>query len=247
LQDVRERVAQMTIKVVDLGRISYSEALDLQNQLLRLRQQGRIGDVLLLLEHPDVLTIGRSGHRSNLLISEEERNRRGVQVYDINRGGDITYHGPGQIVGYPIIDLSSMGKSVRTFVRNLEEVFIRLLNREYHIPAGRDPAHTGVWIGEKKITAIGLAVKRWVTQHGFAFNVNTDLSHFQWIVPCGIADKGVTSMADQLGRAVDFQKVKNQVADYFAQVYQREIERMEKQQLYEVVQREGAAWQSRNG
>jgi lipoyl(octanoyl) transferase len=248
LQDGRERVAeQMTIRVVDLGRISYPEALDLQNQLLCLRQQNRIGDVLLLLEHADVLTIGRSGHRSNLLLSEEEQDRRGVRVYDINRGGDITYHGPGQIVGYPIIDLSSMGKSIRTFVRNLEEVFIRLLNREYHIPAGRDPVHTGVWIGEKKITAIGLAVKHWVTQHGFAFNVNTDLSRFQWIVPCGIADKGVTSMADQLGRTVDLLKVKDLVADYFGQVFQMETEAMEKQQLYEVIQGEGAAWQSRNG
>mgnify|MGYP000843892967 CR=1 FL=1 len=237
----------MTIRVVDLGRISYPEALDLQNQLLCLRQQNRIGDVLLLLEHADVLTIGRSGHRSNLLLSEEEQDRRGVRVYNINRGGDITYHGPGQIVGYPIIDLSSMGKSIRTFVRNLEEVFIRLLNREYHIPAGRDPVHTGVWIGEKKITAIGLAVKHWVTQHGFAFNVNTDLSRFQWIVPCGIADKGVTSMADQLGRTVDLPKVRDLVADYFGQVFQMKTEAMEKQQLYEVIQGEGAAWQSRNG
>jgi lipoyl(octanoyl) transferase len=225
----------MTIKVVDLGMIHYMEAFDLQNELLRLRQQDRIGDVLLLLEHPAVLTIGRSGHRSNLLVPEEELNRMGVKVYDINRGGDITYHGPGQIVGYPVFHLASMGKDIRKFVRNLEEVFIRLLDREYGIAAGRDPVHTGVWIGEEKITAIGLAVKHWVTQHGFAFNVNTDLSHFQWIVPCGIADKGVTSLAAQLGKNPDIQKVKGQVAEYFGLVYDREIERMEKQQLFEII------------
>jgi lipoyl(octanoyl) transferase len=225
----------MKIKVVDLGLIDYMEAFDLQNKLLQLRQQDLIDDTLLLLEHPAVLTIGRSGHRSNLLIPEEELNRRGVSVYDVNRGGDITYHGPGQIVGYPIVGLASMGKDIRVFVRNLEEVFIRLLDREYGIPAGRDPEHTGVWVGEEKITAIGLAVKRWVTQHGFAFNVNTDLSHFAWIVPCGIVDKGVTSIAAQLGEPQDIQKVKKQTAEYFGLVYKREIEITGKDRLYDLL------------
>jgi lipoyl(octanoyl) transferase len=225
----------MKIKVVDLGLIDYMEAFDLQNKLLQLRQQDLIDDTLLLLEHPAVLTIGRSGHRSNLLIPEEELNRRGVSVYDVNRGGDITYHGPGQIVGYPIVGLASMGKDIRVFVRNLEEVFIRLLDREYGIPAGRDPEHTGVWVGEEKITAIGLAVKRWVTQHGFAFNVNTDLSHFAWIVPCGIVDKGVTSIAARLGEPQDIQKVKKQTAEYFGLVYKREIEITGKDRLYDLL------------
>jgi lipoyl(octanoyl) transferase len=225
----------MKIKVVDLGLIDYMEAFDLQNKLLQLRQQDLIDDTLLLLEHPAVLTIGRSGHRSNLLIPEEELNRRGVSVYDVNRGGDITYHGPGQIVGYPIVGLASMGKDIRVFVRNLEEVFIRLLDREYGIPAGRDTEHTGVWVGEEKITAIGLAVKRWVTQHGFAFNVNTDLSHFAWIVPCGIVDKGVTSIAARLGEPQDIQKVKKQTAEYFGLVYKREIEITGKDRLYDLL------------
>lgn len=225
----------MKITVVDLGLIDYMEAFDLQNKLLRLRQQDLIGDILLLLEHPAVLTIGRSGHRSNLLVPEEELKRRGVSVYDVNRGGDITYHGPGQIVGYPIVGLASMGKDIRVFVRNLEEVFIRLLDREYGITAGRDPEHTGVWIGEEKITAIGLAVKHWVTQHGFAFNVNTDLSHFQWIVPCGIVDKGVTSIAAQLGAPQDIQKAKMHTAEYFGLVYAREIEIAGKDRLYDLI------------
>ncbi len=231
-------VNYLTIKVVDLGLMDYLKAFDLQNQLLGLRQEKKIDDILLILEHPPVLTIGRSGHRSNLLVSEEELHRMGVNVYDVNRGGDITYHGPGQIIGYPILDLSSMGKDIRTFVRNLEEVFIQLLGKEYGITAGRDQEHTGVWIGDKKITAIGLAVKRWVTQHGFAFNVNTNLDHFQWIVPCGIVDKGVTSISDQLGAELDMQEVKRQTAQYFGRVYNREIQSMDKEQLYEYIKGE---------
>jgi lipoyl(octanoyl) transferase len=223
----------MKVKVVDLGQMDYMEAFELQNKLLHFRQQNLIDDILLLLEHPAVLTIGRSGHRSNLLVPEEQLNRMGVNVYDVNRGGDITYHGPGQLVGYPIVGLASMGKDIRQFVRNLEEVFIRLLDREYGITAGRDPEHTGVWVGEEKITAIGLAVKRWVTQHGFAFNVNTDLRHFQWIVPCGITDKGVTSIASLLGQPQDIQKVKQETAEYFGLVYAREIEMADKAWLYD--------------
>lgn len=228
----------MTIKVIDLGLMDYMEAFDLQNQLLGLRQEKKIDDILLILEHPPVLTIGRSGHRSNLLLSEEELKRVGVDVYDVNRGGDITYHGPGQIIGYPILDLAAMGKDIRTFVRNLEEVFIQLLDQEYGISAGRDQKHTGVWIGDKKITAIGLAVKRWVTQHGFAFNVNTNLDHFQWIIPCGIVDKGVTSISDQLGIKLDMQRVKRQTVEYFGRIYKREMESMDKAQLYEYIKGE---------
>lgn len=221
----------MGLTVVDLGLIDYMEAFEIQNKLLQLRQQNKAGDILLLLEHPPVLTIGRSGHRSNLLVSEEWLGSIGVSVYDVNRGGDITYHGPGQIVGYPIIDISGMGRDIRSFVRNLEEVFIRLLADMYGITAGRDPEHTGVWVGDKKITAIGLAVKRWVTQHGFAFNVNTDLSHFDWIVPCGIADKGVTSVEALLGGQQDIQEAKLRTAEYFGLVYSQEISFMSKEAL----------------
>lgn len=221
----------MALTVVDLGIIDYMKAFELQNKLLQLRQQDKIGDVLLLLEHPPVLTIGRSGHRSNLLVSEEQLKSQGVNVYDVNRGGDITYHGSGQIVGYPIVNLIQLGRDVRVFVRNLEEVFIRLLGQEYGITANCDPEHIGVWVGDEKITAIGLAVKHWVTQHGFAFNVNTNLSHFQWIVPCGIVDKGVTSIQHQLGTPLDIQQVKQQVASYFGEVYSMELHHIDKEQF----------------
>jgi len=180
----------MDLTLVDLGIMDYMEAYDLQKQLLSLRQEDRIGDVLLLLEHPPVLTIGRSGSRDNIIIAEEDLTARGANIYNVNRGGDITYHGPGQIVGYPIIKLDSLGRDIRTFVFNLEQVFINLLEEEYGILSGRDKGHTGVWVGDEKITAIGLAVKRWVTMHGFAFNVTTDLGHFDWIVPCGIRQGG---------------------------------------------------------
>ncbi len=228
----------MEFWVVDLGQIDYMEAFRLQDTLLALRQQDKISDVLLLLEHPPVLTIGRSGSRSNLLVSEASLKAMGVHVYDVNRGGDITYHGPGQIVGYPIVNLSGLGKDVRQFVRNLEEVFIQLLAENYGISAGRDPVNTGVWIGNEKITAIGLAVKRWVTQHGFAFNVNTDISHFNWIRPCGIMDKGVTSLEKLKGCTLDLQALKKEVAEYFGRVYPFTITHLDKDELITRIGRE---------
>lgn len=221
----------MELLIVDLGRTDYMEAFRLQDTLLALRQQGKIKDVLLLLEHPPVLTIGRSGTRSNLLLPESYLKERGVKVYDVNRGGDITYHGPGQIVGYLIVDLANLGKDVRGFVRSMEEVFIGLLAEAYGIQAGRDSINTGVWVGMDKITAIGLAVKRWVTQHGFAFNVNTDLTHFQWINPCGIVGRGVTSLQALLGYPLDIPKVKDQVAEAFCRGYSFRRVPMEKDAL----------------
>lgn len=221
----------MELLTVDLGRIDYMEAFRLQDALLAQRQQGKIKDVLLLLEHPPVLTIGRSGSRSNLLLPESHLLEQGVQVYDVNRGGDVTYHGPGQIVGYPIVDLTPLGKDVRRFVHCLEEVFIGLLAETYGIPAGRDSINTGVWVGMNKITAIGLAVKRWVTQHGFAFNVNTDLTHFQWINPCGIVGRGVTSLQALLGHPLEISQVKEQVAEAFCRVYAFKRAPMEKAAL----------------
>lgn len=209
----------MKLNVVRLDLIDYNEAFELQNKLLKARQEERIEDTLLILEHPPVITIGRSGSRSNILVSEEFLEKQGVSFYEINRGGDVTYHGPGQIVGYPIIDLQNHNRDIRLFVRNLEEVFIDLLSKEYGISASRHPVHTGVWIGDDKITAIGLAIKRRVTQHGFAFNVNTDLSHFDWIIPCGITDKGVVSLGKILGKPLDMEKVQDQVIHYFCSIY----------------------------
>lgn len=210
----------MQIKVAKLGRLEYGKALAMQEKLLALRQEGKIGDTLLLVEHPPVLTVGRRGEYANILLPVEELKAAGVEVFDVNRGGDVTYHGPGQIVGYPIMDLNEYGRDIKDYVCKIEEVFIRLLKDDYGIIAHRDEKkYTGVWVGNNKITAIGIAVKRWVTMHGFAFNVNTDLEHFRWINPCGITDKGVTSLEKLLGHKEDFEKLNDRVINYFSQVF----------------------------
>lgn len=222
----------MKLNVVDLGRMDYGQALALQESILARRIRGEVPDTLLLVEHPPVLTVGRRGSSSNILVSTDMLKTMGVEVYDISRGGDVTYHGPGQLVGYPIMDLGNMGKDIKDFVWKVEEVFIRLLKQEYGIHAERDEKkYTGVWVGKDKITAIGIAVKKWVTMHGFAFNVNTDLSHFNWIVPCGITDKGVTSLEKILGQAVDFQRLSQKVAEAFCQVFHREAVIVPKEDL----------------
>lgn len=210
----------MKLQIVHAGPMEYGLALDLQERLLQKRQEGRIADTLLLLQHPPVLTLGKRGETQNILLAPEALRALGVSVYEINRGGDVTYHGPGQLVGYPIMDLADRGKDVRSFVEGLEEVFIRLLAAKYGIEAHREERkYTGVWVGDDKITAIGIAVKRWVTMHGFAFNVNTDLSHFQWINPCGITDRGVTSLAKLLGGPQDLDRVREEVAASFCAVF----------------------------
>ncbi len=222
----------MKLKVVKLGRIEYGEALKLQERLVELRQQDAAGNTLLLLEHPPVLTSGVRGQTSNILLSDEDMKTMGVRVFDINRGGDVTYHGPGQIVGYPIINISDEGMDIKTFIYKIEEVFIRLLKNEYGIEADReDKKYTGVWVGDEKITAIGIAVKKWVTMHGFAFNVNTDLSHFKWIVPCGINDRGVTSLQKLTGRTAELEDIYSYVARYFEEVFEAEAEDMSVEEL----------------
>jgi lipoyl(octanoyl) transferase len=214
----------MNLNVCNLGLIEYGEALALQETLVEKRQQGLIGDTLLLLEHPPVLTLGVRGDEANILASREELEAAGVTIFRVGRGGDVTYHGPGQVVGYPILDLSTHGRDIKRFVWNVEEVFVRLLQQEFGIEAGRgEQKYTGVWVGDEKITAIGIAVKRWVTMHGFAFNVNTDLSHFGWINPCGLTDRGVTSLQKLTGRMQDFERVTQLVAEYFASVFDAQI------------------------
>lgn len=210
----------MNINIVNLGPMDYKEALEIQERLLTLRIEGRIQDTLLLVEHPPVLTLGRRGEYSNILVPRQLLEAQGVGIYEVSRGGDITYHGPGQIVGYPIMDLKNYGKDIKQFVWNVEDVFIRLLQEQYGITARREEKkYTGVWVGEEKITAIGIYVKQWVTMHGFAFNVNTNLEHFQWINPCGITDKGVTSLRKLLGREMDFEVLNRQVVEYFCGVF----------------------------
>jgi lipoyl(octanoyl) transferase len=210
----------MNLNIVKLGKMDYDKALSIQERLLELRQKNEVEDTFLLVEHPPILTLGKRGEYSNILLPVEELKKNGIGIYEINRGGDVTYHGPGQLVGYPIINLNNLGRSVKEYVWNLEEVFIRLLRDKYGIEAHReDNKYTGVWVGDAKITAIGIAVKHWVTMHGFAFNLNTNLEHFKWINPCGITDKGVTSLQKLLGSAVDFAELENTVVDYFCEVF----------------------------
>lgn len=213
----------MIINFVRLGLTDYSDALEIQKKLQLLRQQCKIEDVLLLLEHPPVLTLGSGGKHSNILLSKMELEAKGVKIFETNRGGDVTYHGPGQIVGYLIMDLNNYGKDLTNFVGRICQVFTELLKEEYNIDAKRDRGkYTGVWVGNEKITAIGISVKHWVTMHGFAFNVNTQMEHFKWINPCGIKDKGVTSLQKILGTCQNFDTLNEKVLKYFCKEFDLE-------------------------
>ncbi len=199
-----------------LGRIDYASALQLQQQLAADRKQGLVPDQLLLLEHPHVITMGRNGHLENLLANDDILSRAGIGFYPTDRGGDVTYHGPGQLVGYPILDLRDWKRDVGAYVRAVEETIITTL-AEYGIQAGRIPKLTGVWVGDRKIAAIGVHLSRWVTSHGFALNVSTDLSYFQYIVPCGLT-RPVTSMA-ALGVRASLDEVGAKLAVHFARIF----------------------------
>lgn len=222
------------ISVVQLGTVDYGTGLRLQRQLVDLRKDEKIGDVLLLLEHSPVITLGRNGKAGNVLASPEMLEQRGVELFDCDRGGDVTFHGPGQVVGYPIFDLrgfsSPDGKrktlGVVQFVRRLEEVLIRTC-ADFAIPTKRIAGLTGVWTdhaeAEAKIAALGVHISRSVTSHGFALNVNTDLSFFNLIVPCGITSKPVTSMQQELGHALDLNAVAESISRNFGTVFQRQM------------------------
>jgi lipoyl(octanoyl) transferase len=205
------------LAVERLGLIDYSEAIVVQAELHGRRVRDEIGDTLLLLEHPHVYTIGRRGARGDVLWDADSLRERGVDVVETDRGGQVTYHGPGQLVGYPIIDLGPGGDLVK-YVRRLEDVMVGTLSR-FGVSSQGDPANTGAWVGSAKIGAIGVRVTRNVTKHGFALNVCPDLSYFAGIVPCGITDKGVTSMAVELGRVIPVAEVAVIVADQFAGVF----------------------------
>ena len=200
--------------------MDYGRALELQQELVAQRKQGLIADHLLLLEHPHVITLGRNGHLENLLASGEVLERAGISFYATDRGGDVTYHGPGQLVGYPIMDLRDWKRDVGAYVRGVEQTIIDTL-ADFGIEAGRIPKLTGVWVGERKIAAIGVHLSRWVTSHGFALNVSTDLSYFQYIVPCGLT-KPVTSM-EQLGVRASVQEVTRTLAGHFGRVFDCEM------------------------
>jgi lipoyl(octanoyl) transferase len=207
-------------QVRELGRMGYGPALELQQELIAARKQGTAPDQLLLLQHPHVITMGRNGHHENLLASAEILERAGISFFPTDRGGDVTYHGPGQLVAYPILDLREWKRDVGAFVRAVEQTVIDTL-ADYGIAAGRIPKLTGVWVGERKIAAIGVHISRWVTSHGLALNVSTDLNYFQYIVPCGLT-KPVTSMA-QLGVRVTWEEVSRTLAAHFGRVFDCEM------------------------
>ena len=207
-----------------LGLVGYGEALELQAGLVDQRRSAAIGDTLLLLEHPPVITLGvkTRGQTANIVATPEVLAKEGVEVFETGRGGDITYHGPGQLVGYPILDLKPDRCDVHRYVRDIEEALIFAL-QEFGIDGRRVEGRTGVWVGspgrEEKIAAIGVRISRWITSHGFALNVSTNLRHFQLIVPCGIADRGVTSIERFLGRAVPMKDVETAVVNGFGRVF----------------------------
>jgi lipoyl(octanoyl) transferase len=211
-----------TLTVRELGRIRYQDGLALQAELVAERQAGRIGDTLLLLEHEPVFTLGRNARRDNVLLPEEELRARGFDVFEVGRGGDVTYHGPGQVVGYPILDLSPDRRDVHRYVRDLEEVMIRAC-ADYGITAARIPGKTGAWVGTEKIGAIGVRIARWVTSHGFALNVSNELEPFALIVPCGIRDHGVTTLARLLGRDVAIDEAAGRLTRHLADVFDLEV------------------------
>lgn len=200
--------------------ISYADGLALQKTLVEQRKAGAISDQLLLLEHPPVITLGvrARSDRSHIVAAPDALEARGVEVFETGRGGDVTYHGPGQLVGYPILDLKPDRCDVHKYVRDLEEVMIGVA-AAFGVTAGRIEGLTGAWVGNEKLAAIGVRVARWVTSHGFAFNVNTSLDHFDFIVPCGITDKGVTSLQKLLGRDIPMDEVASVCAERFREVF----------------------------
>ena len=259
--------------VVDWGREPYTRVFDWQRELVAARKAGRVPDLLLLGEHTPVVTLGRNARREHVRLPEAELARRGVEVHETDRGGDVTYHGPGQLVGYPILDLTGLRKDLIWYVRSLEEVLIRAAGElgveatRKTAPAGRRQFYTGVWVGEEKLAAIGVHVSRWVTSHGFAFNVSTDLSHFDFIVPCGIRAKGVTSLEKLLesspspqapawGRAEQrpvagatglgaerlMASVKVAVVKQFGEVFEREMRPVPAETLSRAQSRDWEAW-----
>ena len=212
------------LEVRRLGVVPYAEGLELQARLVERRRAGEIPDQLLLLEHPAVITLGvKTKHdRSHVLASPEALEARGVQLFETGRGGDVTYHGPGQLVGYPILDLRPDRCDVHRYVRDLEEALIRAV-ASFGVTAARVDGLTGVWVGNDKLAAIGVRIARWITSHGFALNVATDLANFGLIVPCGLVNRGVTSMDELVGAAVPMSAVENAVTTAFGQVFDRAI------------------------
>jgi lipoyl(octanoyl) transferase len=237
--DKENRSVLKNCLIVDLGLLGYAESWALQKRVVAARKAGLIEDVLILCEHPHVITLGRNGKREHLLASEQVLRQKGVEFFETSRGGDITYHGPGQIVGYPIIDLGAIRRDVVWYVRMLEEAMIRA-TAEFRITAERVPGKTGIWVergnSEEKLAAIGVHLSRWVTSHGFAYNVSTDLRFFDLIVPCGIADRKATSLAKLLGRNVESGEVAPRIARHLEKLFGLEMKPASKKGLLERVE-----------
>jgi lipoyl(octanoyl) transferase len=206
------------LNIINLGLEPYQKIWDFQHHLHKLRIEEEIDDVFILLEHSNVYTLGKVAKREHLLVSPQKLTEEKIDLFEIDRGGDITYHGPGQIVGYPIIKLDDLYQDIHRYLRELEEVIIQTL-KFYGVESGRNSKFTGVWIGDEKIAAIGIKVSRWVTMHGFAFNINTDLSYFEKIIPCGISEKGVTSLEKILGQKISIEEVKEHLIQNFVKIF----------------------------
>lgn len=219
-----------TITVVDIGRTRYADAWELQKKIFSARCDQRIGDCLLLTEHEPVFTLGKGADENHLLANDRELDEKKIDMFWIDRGGDVTFHGPGQIVGYPIIDLNRHYLDIHRYLRDIEEVIIRTL-ADYGIVSGREKEFTGVWVNSEKIAALGVKVSKWVTMHGFALNVNTDLSFFDRIIPCGIFHKGVTSIGQVLGKHVELSDVHQHLIAHFSEVFSSEIKQISKEEL----------------
>jgi lipoate-protein ligase B len=220
-----------------LGRLDYKTALGLQGVMVRRRARGEMGDTLLLLEHPATYTLGRRGDRGNLLVSPQSLAREGIPVYPTDRGGDVTFHGPGQLVGYPVLDIKALGLRVAGYMRRLEEVLIQSM-AGFDVRAGRVSDLTGVWVGSEKVAAMGVRIDaRGITSHGFALNVATDLGYFSRIVPCGIRGMGVTSLSRVLARTVSMEEVVDSVVSAFGRVFSMEMKPLDPRLAHSLLER----------
>ena len=209
--------------IIDLGLIDYQKAWDLQHLLWSKRVEGELPDLLLFLEHPHVITLGRRGNRSYLLASQEVLEAMRIPIFHVERGGDVTYHGPGQMVVYPIFDLKEYGYRLIRYIGQLEEVILRIL-KDFGIEGRRDPLNRGVWVDGEKIASVGVAIKRWVSFHGFSLNYETDLKYFELINPCGLEEKKMTSMAKILGREISREDLVERIDFHFKQIFERDWE-----------------------
>jgi lipoyl(octanoyl) transferase len=237
LNEKIEKVNKEKRKLVycDLGLIDYKDAWDLQKSVHQLRVENKIDDVLFLLEHPHTYTLGKTADKENLVGDKNYLDENKISVYDIDRGGDITYHGPGQIVGYPILNLTNWKQDTHKYLRAIEEVIIKVC-AEYDLNGTRVDKYTGVWLDDRKICAIGIKVSRWITMHGFAFNVNTNLNLFNGIIPCGITDKDVTSLNRELNKEISLNEVKEKIIHHFDVIFSYDqIEFKTKEELLSLI------------